>query len=417
MNTQAKMKLPFQPIEATESEPLFNHQDCERKAGNLIDWSDVERATQLVADGQVDDPTAWRPSSPIVSPMESMSTQICCKSSWISSTSFKKLLPKKKDRETIVKLVKNAGSLSLLSFSVYMVMAAIVTSQTKVSQAASPLIASVTMWALILWLGLMEGGQGSLVGLQPVDKGVYADSHPVAHRCAVLAHEGENLNRFILGRQFLVFLVVFVVNMCSSSVPGTTIPGVPDSIVEIFLESGLATIIITVILGQLAAEVNATKSMFDFVNNYFMLVTLWITLSIEWSGLLHSVYLVQHMFAWATGKPVSDGEHRSTVGNIFFWLRVIGSTAVLGYACTFTFVALFHGQTDMYKGVPNVVTIVVFVVLLCVIGMMEGMQIALFAVVNLPEEELKHHQVARANCDLTFSGSNFQAFLSKYIAE
>ena len=200
--------------------------------------------------------------------------------------------------------------------------------------------------------------------------------------------------------------------MCSASVPETKIPYVPDSLVEIFLDSGLATIIITVILGKLAAEVNATKSMFDFVNSYLMLVTLWITLAIEWSGLLHSVYLVQHFFAWAAGKPAPS---RTTMENVFFWLRIVFSTAVLGYACTFTFVALFHGQTDMYKGVPNSVSVALFVFLLLVIGMMEGMQIALFAVVNLPKEELQNHKVARANCDLTFSGSNFQAFLSMYI--
>ena len=42
---------------------------------------------------------------------------------------------------------------------------------------------------------------------------------------------------------------------------------------------------------------------------------------------------------------------------------------------------------------------------------MEGMQIALFAVVNLPEHELEQHPVARANCDLTFEGSNFAKYL------
>ena len=408
------MKLPFQSIESNEREPLFkleSYQSAngETKPTDVIDWTDVERATHLV-----DDHGTWRPSSPIVSTMESMSPRVCCKFSLLSSKTLKSLpLSRKKDRETLIKVVKNAGSMALLAFSVYVVMAAIMTNQTKVAQAASPLTAAVTMWALILWLGLMEGGQGSLVGLQPVDKAIYAESHPVAHQCAVIAHEGENLNRFILGRQFLVFLVVFVVNMCSAAVPDTKIPYVSDSLVQIFLDSGLATIIITVILGQLAAEVNATKSMFDFVNSYLMLATLWLTLAIEWSGLLHSVYLVQYMFAWAAGKPVADAASRTTTENIFFWLRVFLSTAVLGYACTFTFVALFHGQTDMYAGVPNTVSVILFVVLLLVIGMMEGMQIALFAVVNLPEEELKNHQVARANCDLTFKGSNFQAFLSK----
>ena len=42
---------------------------------------------------------------------------------------------------------------------------------------------------------------------------------------------------------------------------------------------------------------------------------------------------------------------------------------------------------------------------------MEGMQIALYAVVNLPEDELKEFPVAHATCELAFHESNLQAFL------
>jgi hypothetical protein len=49
--------------------------------------------------------------------------------------------------------------------------------------------------------------------------------------------------------------------------------------------------------------------------------------------------------------------------------------------------------------------------LLCFVGMLEGMQIALFAVVNLPVEEVEKHPMASKSCELTFSGSNLQAFL------
>ena len=42
---------------------------------------------------------------------------------------------------------------------------------------------------------------------------------------------------------------------------------------------------------------------------------------------------------------------------------------------------------------------------------MEGMQISLFAVVNLPEEELKSSKFAYKTCQLTFQGNNLQAFL------
>merc|ERR1712176_449346 len=48
---------------------------------------------------------------------------------------------------------------------------------------------------------------------------------------------------------------------------------------------------------------------------------------------------------------------------------------------------------------------------MCIVGLLEGMQIALFAAVKLPEEELQQHITAKRNCDLTFRGQNLQAFL------
>jgi len=162
----------------------------------------------------------------------------------------------------------------------------------------------------------------------------------------------------------------------------------------------------------LTAQVNAANCMLDFINTYFMLFTTWVSLLIEYSGLLHSVYLVQIFFSKIAGKPIESNEPpRSGAQNIFFWSRVLMSLVVLGFSFAVTLSALFNGQTTMWDGIPEAVSVVVFFVLMCFVGMMEGMQIALFAVVNLPEEELKHHSIAHANCQLTFSGRNFQAFL------
>jgi hypothetical protein len=65
----------------------------------------------------------------------------------------------------------------------------------------------------------------------------------------------------------------------------------------------------------------------------------------------------------------------------------------------------------MWNGVPPYVSVIFFFVLMCFVGMMEGMQIALFAVVNLPEGSLDHAPIAKANCQMTFTGRNLQAFL------
>jgi hypothetical protein len=306
-------------------------------------------------------------------------------------------------------------SFGLLVFSVIIVMAAMFTDQTSATgdRGLHPILAFVVFWFLIIWLAFMEGGQGCLVGLQPIDKAKYADSHPKTLKNTMIAHKGDNMERFIIGRQFLVVLVVFVSNLMASGIEDASVLGLPDVINDVFLSTGIALILITIMLGQLTAQVNGANCMLDFINNYFMLYFVtYVSLAIEMSGLLHSVYLVQIFFSKITGTPVESKEPpRSGIQNVFFWARVLFSSLVLAYAFAVTLSALFDGKTTMWDGIPSAVSVIVFFVLMCFVGMMEGMQIALFAVVNLPEEELKNHTVAYANCQLTFTGENLQAFL------
>lgn len=220
------------------------------------------------------------------------------------------------------------------------------------------------------------------------------------------------MERFIVGRQFLTVIVIFIINMMASAIPGASALGFPSLVNEIFLASGIALILTTIMLGQLTAQVNASNCMLDFINNYFVLFTIYVSLLIEFTGLLHSVYLVQVFFSKVTGEPIESNEPpRTTVQSIFFWSRVFLSCLVLGFCFAVTLSALFAGKTEMWKGVPPAVSVFLFFLLMALVGLMEGMQIALFAVVNLPDEELQQHSLAQQVCKLTFTGHHLQAFL------
>ena len=317
-----------------------------------------------------------------------------------------------KDIDITVTVIKYFYSFALLVFSVTIVMSAIFTKQTTVAESVHPVLAFFVFWGLLVWLAMMEGGQGCLVGLQPVNKDLYAESHPITLKNTLLAHKGDNMERFIVGRQFLVVLVVFITNMCGSPIPDAAVLGLPDSIIEIFLANGIAMILSTIMIGQLTAQVNAANCMLDFINSYFMLFTNYVSLAIEFSGLLHSVYLVQIFFSKITGTPIDSKEPpRSTGQKLFFWIRVLLSVTVLAFAFAITLKALFDGKTKMWEGIPAYVSVIILFILMAFVGMMEGMQIALFAVLNMPEEEIENHTLAKKSCELAFTGQNLQAFL------
>jgi hypothetical protein len=223
---------------------------------------------------------------------------------------------------------KNFYSTCLLIFSVFIVSALVFTKQTKMSQDVHPAAAFIIMWLAVLWLAMVEGGQGPLVGLLPVDLDLYKESHPKTYMSTKITTKGDNLDRYLMGRQFMVVLLVFVINLCGAPLAGATLFNFPSIVLEIFLVSGVAMILFTAMLGQLAAQVNASHMMLDFINNYFAVFTLYVAMVIEFSGFLHASYLIQMIVAKLAGKAHdhnSREEKRSLPMALFFWGRCLMS--------------------------------------------------------------------------------------------
>ena len=71
-----------------EHQPLFSRNEDDGDAGHkqeasLIEWLDVEQANSLVT-GEDKRPSVWRPSSPITSAFESMTSGLCCSCAWLA---------------------------------------------------------------------------------------------------------------------------------------------------------------------------------------------------------------------------------------------------------------------------------------------------------------------------------------------
>ena len=304
-----------------------------------------------------------------------------------------------------VLMVKYVYSTILLIFSIALVMGLVFTEQTKLAADVHPALAFVVLWVLIIWLSMVEGGQASLVGLAPVNRELYKDSHPIAYKCTSIAHKGDNLDRYLMGRQFMVIFIVFMVNMSGNPIADAELWGLPDWIQSIFFATGFAMILYVCMVGQLNTQVNASHCMLDYLNSYFGLFTLCVAMGIEFSGFMHCSYLIQMLVAALSGKPIESNEPpKSGFTLIFFWARAIMSLGVLAFCLTVTIKALFDGKTTMWDGVPNAVAVILFFLLMSVVGLLEGMQIAFFAVAKIRKEERGDNFFAKKTCELLFKG-------------
>lgn len=124
------------------------------------------------------------------------------------------------------------------------------------------------------------------------------------------------------------------------------------------------------------------------VNNWFALITIWVALAIEFSGILHICYIVQRVVGWAAGQPIESKEEPMTLPRkIFFYGRCVMSLALLCFSFAVTFVAIFEGKTTVWNSVPPAASVVIWFVFMACIGVLEGSQIAYFAVVKMQKHE------------------------------
>ncbi|KAL7501726.1 hypothetical protein ACHAXN_000004, partial [Cyclotella atomus] len=84
------------------------------------------------------------------------------------------------------------------------------------------------------------------------------------------------------------------------------------------------------------------------------------------------------------------------------------SLAILGFCLAVTLVALMNGDTAVAVKYPSIkpgLAIFLLFFFMSVVGMLEGMQIAFFAVAKIPASERGNSVFGKKTCDLLFKGN------------
>merc|ERR1712066_673942 len=107
------------------------------------------------------------------------------------------------------------------------------------------------------------------------------------------------------------------------------------------------------------------------------------------------------------GKSKEQSRNSNIFQNIFFLVRCLISLAIICFSLAVPMEALFSKKTTIWDGVPAWLAVIIFVILLCVVGMLEGMQIAFFAVAKIPASERGDSIFAKKTCELLFRGDGY----------
>lgn len=289
---------------------------------------------------------------------------------------------------------------------------------------------------LLYLLAAFEGALVCLVGLQPLDKELYRDSHPITYRCVTLAHDGNSMSRFIAGKQCMLIFLVFLIDFLTAPMDDVCVLGLPDWACNIFLHWKMAVAVITVLLADIVPQLLGAECMLDFMNSYVMLSVIHLALGVERSGLFHAAYLVPIAVERYQGVDLGygyvggttdicdgcdgAGDNNSSArtrnqrceNKFIFGGKVVMSLTLFSFALVLIAIALFNGATTMWDEVDDGLSFLLFLIMIIWVAVVQGMQIALFALKRTSIRDLKRtHWSAHVNFQAAFGAGNIEPFL------
>ena len=161
---------------------------------------------------------------------------------------------------------------------------------------AVPGWASLLIFIFVLWcLGVMEGLQIALVELKKLNPEYYQTSHPTAFKLGQLACSGDNIERFLMGRQvFVVCSVFFAAKL--TTIHGREEDGflfyVPPWVQATFLETGLLACVVVVIVAQLMPQIVASLYPVQFLELVVMRPAYYACIGLELCGFTHFCWVL-----------------------------------------------------------------------------------------------------------------------------
>jgi len=192
-------------------------------------------------------------------------------------------------------------SLGLLLFSAVVTCYSILLQKTSMWKEV-PGWASLLIFVFVLWcLWVMEGLQIALVELKRLNPDYYKTSHPTAYKLGQIACKGDNIEKFLMGRQvFVVCSVFFAAKL--TTIHGRTEEGflfyVPHWVQAVFLETGLLACVLVVIMAQLMPQIVASIYPVQFLELLVMRPAYYACIGLESTGLTHFCWVLAHSMAW-----------------------------------------------------------------------------------------------------------------------
>jgi len=287
-----------------------------------------------------------------------------------------------------------------------------------------PFLDFVLFWSMLTWIAMLEGCQISVVGLQGYDMEAFRVSHPRAYRCCKLVHSGANVERFLVGRQFLLLFNGFLVSRIGGGQPIEHFEmgswKWSHELTQFFFSNGVMLMVVIVALGQLPTQLVAADKMLGFfelpLGHYYTVCLP--CLFVETIGLTHSSYILKDFLCWISDIDTTKADPaKAMLKDWKYYAKCILSVSAVTFSGIMIIKGLALTQTNATVGagwrkLPGSLAVIVSLLFIFMLASAEGIQVSVIALATVPGSTYKHHSpLAYRTAALALKGRNMSAFL------
>jgi len=157
----------------------------------------------------------------------------------------------------------------------------------------NPGVNFILMFCALLLLAYLESLHFGVVSIEKWDMEQYKDRFPRAYKCHLLVDTPVKVKKFLVGRQFFVLSVVFLLAQITSF-PGIphNFAGMPTILVLILVQTGLPGVALTLNIGQLIGQIFVEEFTLQFMNMYGCEFVIRLSLFAEFIGICHFSWIL-----------------------------------------------------------------------------------------------------------------------------
>ncbi len=290
------------------------------------------------------------------------------------------------------------------------------------------------LFGALLLLAYVEALHYGCVAIEKWDLSAQADTYPNLIRTQQLVNTPEKVRKFLVGRQFFVIFVVFLIAQITvfPDMP-ENFAGMPHAMVVGLVETGLPGVALVLTYGQLISQLFCEEFTMPFMNKWGCYSVTQLGLFAEYIGICHFSHLLYkgssmffcgsvieaqktidsetNLVAHKSGNDTDDSEEPSspqlTAWDIF---RYGWSTIVTVSALFVTLIGIGEGHYILPAPVPA--TYVIFIVTMILLFYLEGLMIAVVTTQYWDKESFKEaFPQAYALHDLVNQPNNVKRFI------